>query len=63
MKYVRAKIGTHAVTEILVLKGSTKLGGRIEWVEGPDFMVKYGVRHRGIVDHVNEDGLIFVNRM
>ena len=63
MKYIRAKLGTHSSQRILHLKGRVALGSIIEWVEGPDYRAKWGRRHSGIIDRINPDGLIFVERM
>lgn len=63
MKYVIAKIGTMSTERILLLKGKVKLGGRVEWVEGPEYLVKYGHRHTGIIDGIGPDGLLRIKRM
>lgn len=62
MKYIRAKIGTHAVQRILHLKGAIKLGSFITWVE-EGTSPKWGRKETGVIDKINTDGLIFVERM
>lgn len=64
MKITRAKVGTHAATVIYVVEGELRLGSYIRWVDDPKH-VKLGPQHRhgGIIDRIDEDGLIFVERM
>lgn len=52
MKYIYAKVGTMPGQQILVIKGSIKLGAHITWVDGPDYRAKYGRKETGIIDGI-----------
>jgi len=61
MRWIRAKVGTLSVRMILHLRGRCRLGEFIEWRERGEN--KWTRPHRGLIDKVNDDGLIFVERM
>lgn len=60
MRYIIAKIGTHPSQRILLLKGAPREGCWVEWSETGR---RRGRRETGIVDRVNDDGLVFISRM
>jgi len=61
MKWIRAKVGTLAASKILHIRGRIQLGEFIEWREIGE--TKWTKTHRGLIDKINSDGLIFVERM
>lgn len=61
MKWIRAKVGTLPSQLILHTRGKIKLGSLIEWKERGE--TKWTKPHSGIIDKINDDGLIFIERM
>jgi len=61
---VRAKVGTHSSCIILLVSGELELGSLITFLE-PDGKTdpQWLKPHRGLIDQINADGLIFVERM